>query len=64
MSYRFNSGLGGVTCDICYVLIDQDLSFKEYEEMWNKKGGDLCMKCQKKLKQHSNRRCNTSRKEN
>ena len=52
MSYRFNSGRGGVTCDVCNVLIDQDLSLKEYEEMWGKSGddGDFCMKCKKGYK--------------
>jgi len=52
MAYRFNSGLGGVTCDECYILIDQDLSFKEYDLSWgmNKVDGkDLCMECKKKL---------------
>jgi len=45
--YKFNSGMGGVTCDQCRVLIDQNLSLKEYEETWGKSGedGDFCMAC-------------------
>jgi hypothetical protein len=45
--FRFNSGMGGVTCDKCNVLIDQGLSLKEYEDTWGKHGddGDFCMKC-------------------
>jgi hypothetical protein len=47
MAFRFNSGRGGVTCDNCNVLIDQDLSYKEYEELYGHDGndGDFCMKC-------------------
>ena len=48
MAYVFNSGRGGVICDVCRVLIDQDLSLKEYEETWGISGndGDFCMKHQ------------------
>lgn len=51
MSYRFNNGQGGVTCDQCNILIDQDLSYQEYEETWGKSGddGDFCMKCKAQL---------------
>ena len=47
MAYKFNGGLGGVICDVCRRLIDQDLSLKEYDETWGKHGddGDICMKC-------------------
>jgi len=47
MAFRFNSARGGVTCDNCNVLIDQDLSYKEYEELYGHDGneGDFCMKC-------------------
>jgi len=47
MAYRFNNGRGGVTCDQCNLLIDQDLSYKEYEEDWGKSkdDGDFCMRC-------------------
>ena len=52
MAYRFNSGRGGVTCDVCQLLIDSDLSLKEYEETWEKHGddGDICMMCKKGYK--------------
>lgn len=68
MSYRFNSGLGGVTCDECNILIDSDLSYKEYDLSWgmnkvDKK--DLCMKCKRsskknKLKQLPTQSCSTT----
>ena len=47
MAYRFNSGRGGVTCDMCNVLYDADLSLKEYEESYGKSGndGDICWEC-------------------
>jgi len=47
MSYKFNSGRGGVICDQCHVLIDQDLSLKEYEEAYGNSGndGDFCIEC-------------------
>ena len=47
MAYVFNSGLGGVICDVCRILIDQGLSYKEYEDTWGKHGddGDICMSC-------------------
>jgi hypothetical protein len=47
MAYRFNGGMGGVTCDKCNVLVDQGLSLAEYEETWGKSGddGDYCMGC-------------------
>lgn len=47
MAYRFNSGRGGVTCDVCNILYDSDLSFKEYEESYGKSGndGDICWEC-------------------
>jgi len=47
MAYRFNSGMGGITCDNCQILIDQGLSFKEYEELQkeNKDDGDFCWRC-------------------
>ena len=62
MSYRFNSGRGGVTCDKCNILIDEDLSIQEYLEYKdavdtiNIMNGlepvspDLCMKCKQKEK--------------
>lgn len=48
MAYRFNNGLGGVTCDKCKVLIDENLSYKEYKEIYDKDGkGVFCHKCKK-----------------
>lgn len=43
MAYRFNSGLGGVTCDVCNILFDTDLSHIECRELY----GDehYCTKC-------------------
>ena len=49
MAYRFNSGRGGVTCDICNLLFDADLSYKEYEETYGQRDdGDICWKCREK----------------
>lgn len=45
MAYRFNSGIGGVTCDTCNILYDADLSYKEYEESYGKNDFDTCWKC-------------------
>jgi len=49
MAYRFNGGRGAVTCDACRVIIDTDLSHKEYEESYNGKlsghEGDFCLEC-------------------
>ncbi len=52
MAYRFNNGNGGVTCDKCNLLIDANLSFKEYEEWWGKKG-DFCWKCKTGFKEEN-----------
>jgi hypothetical protein len=47
MAYRFNNGRGGVTCDICNILIDSDLGYEEYKECYGKTGhdGDYCWQC-------------------
>lgn len=47
MAYKFNNGRGGVICDQCKILIDQDISLKEYEATYGISGddGDFCMKC-------------------
>ena len=47
MAYRFNSGVGGVTCDKCGILYDAFLNYKEYEESYGKSGndGDICWRC-------------------
>ena len=52
MAYKFNGGRGGVICDACRKMIDQDLSPQEYDATWGvKKGeeGDLCMVCRGRL---------------
>jgi hypothetical protein len=41
--FRFNSGCGGVTCDVCQVLFDEYLSPAEYEE-WFGDEPDYCPK--------------------
>ena len=43
MAYRFNSGYGGVTCDVCNVLIDSGLSPDEYSDVYGS-GDDYCWK--------------------
>ena len=48
MSYVYNSGMGGVKCDGCRVLIDAELSYKEYAEIYLKQAvhmPDLCWRC-------------------
>jgi hypothetical protein len=49
MAYKFNNGRGAVICDNCRVMIDADLSFKEYEECYNGAisgdDGDFCTDC-------------------
>jgi hypothetical protein len=51
MAYRFNNGLGGVTCDKCNILFDADLGYQEYVKTYqSKKKPDLCWKCKDKQK--------------
>lgn len=57
MAYVFNSGMGGVICDKCRLLIDQDLSLKTYEETWGKDEGDFCMKCNTGNKNKETSKC-------
>ncbi len=47
MAYRFNGGKGGVTCDICNVLIDENISFKDYLRLYRKTHPeeDICWSC-------------------
>ena len=47
MAYRFNSGIGGVTCDKCNILFDEDLGYKDYQAMYGKEPGgkDICWRC-------------------
>jgi hypothetical protein len=47
--FRFNSGRGGVTCDMCNVLYDADLGYKEYESIYGTNETDLCWKCKENL---------------
>ena len=43
MSYKYNSGVGGVICDKCKVLIDANLSLEEYQKVYGE-GKDYCWK--------------------
>ena len=46
MSFKYNSGRGAVICDICKVIIDEDLSYEEYQRVYeNNDTGDLCWRC-------------------
>jgi len=47
MAYKFNGGKGAVICDICHVIIDANLSYGDYEEIYENDGndGDYCWKC-------------------
>lgn len=47
MAYRFNSGLGGVTCDVCNILFDTDLSYRECSELYGTT--HYCTKCASEL---------------
>jgi len=49
MSYKFNDGNGAVICDTCRIMIDENLSYSEYEETYGTKG-DICWKCKGKAK--------------
>jgi hypothetical protein len=57
MAYRFNSGMGGVTCDMCNILIDANLSYAEYEKIYEQNGhdGEFCWKCLKGIKDDKDR---------
>ncbi len=45
--YKFNGGRGAVICEMCRVMIDADISFADYEEIYVKANpdGDICWKC-------------------
>jgi hypothetical protein len=46
MAYRFNSGKGGVTCDACQVLIDENIGYKDYIAIYRKAHPqDICWEC-------------------
>lgn len=58
MSYRFNNARGGVTCDECDILIDEDLSYDEYKSIYRTEKAqsdpDLCWECKEKLSKCTN----------
>ncbi len=52
MAYRFNNGRGAVTCDKCRVIIDEDLSAAEYDDIYGV-GEDMCWECVKQEKEET-----------
>jgi len=48
VSYRFNGGRGAAVCDKCNVIIDEDLSWDEYQECYPEP--THCMNCKQKRK--------------
>jgi hypothetical protein len=50
MAYKFFGGRGAVICDHCKIIIDADISYKDYEECYNKDAGDVCWKCMHGIK--------------
>ena len=34
MAYRFNNGIGAITCDVCNVVFDEDISYAEAQEIY------------------------------
>jgi len=42
--YKFNGGRGAAICDNCRVMIDADIDYKEYKEIYNE-NGDYCHRC-------------------
>jgi len=53
--YKFNGGRGAVICDQCKKMIDADISYKEYEECYEKinSAGDYCLACSKGYKKNN-----------
>jgi len=45
--YKFNDGMGAVICDECRIMIDENLSWADYAEVYGLKG-DICWKCKAK----------------
>lgn len=41
--YKLNNGNGAVVCDSCSIIVEQNLSFKEYVNTHS--GWDLCERC-------------------
>jgi hypothetical protein len=57
MAYRFNNARGGVTCDECNILFDEDLGHDEYVKAYQTpKKPDLCWRCKAKPKATRRRR--------
>ncbi len=51
MTYKFNNGNGAILCDICRIIVAENLSWEEYKEA-NKTLGhlvDVCSECFNKL---------------
>ncbi len=53
MAYRFNGGNGAVTCDVCNVIFDENLSPAEYEE-WYGGAPDHCWEHKNGKKEETN----------
>ena len=49
MAYKFNGGQGAVICDKCRLMIDRDISYQEYLQVYNtnNNGGDFCTRCKR-----------------
>lgn len=50
--YKFNNGRGAVICDNCRVIMDQNISLKDYESLRTKFNFELdeCWRCKEKHK--------------
>lgn len=38
MSYKFNNGNGAIICDDCRIIIQENISFEEYEKLTDQCG--------------------------
>jgi hypothetical protein len=48
--YRFNNGRGAVVCDRCLKIIDEDIDYKDYDELYLKEADIyICPKCKKEM---------------
>jgi len=45
--FRYNGGVGGVTCDGCNLLYDSHLSYNDYLEDYGL--GNFCWRCVEKI---------------
>lgn len=52
MAYKFNNGCGAVVCDHCGLIIDANISLKDYEEIYETPNptGVYCWRCNKGIK--------------